>query len=156
MYDADVLLLSAVPTSIQNRKIKTAFKDDYGIHRHGTNRAHVRAVHFDGSQRVLKPPKAMKQTVGCAKHQAALSDCRADIPGNSTYSTTRAQAMKSALACHNATKGLRKAESVKRKQSFRNVSESKHTSLHRSNKRSRGLVAQHILRLESFLPPDWM
>lgn len=116
----------------------------------------MREVYVNGFQRLLKPSKAMKQAVGCAKQQAGLSVKQADILGNSRYSTTTEQAMKLALASHKAMKRLWKAKSINRKQSFGNISENKHTCLWRSNKqRSRGPVAQHVLRLERFLPPDW-
>lgn len=112
-------------------------------HTDSTNRGHMREMHINGFQRPLKPSKAMKQTVGCAKHQAGLSACFTDTLGNSRYSTTTEQATKLALACHKAMKWLWKAESVKRKQSFRNVSESKHTCLCRSSKRKEAEVLLH-------------
>lgn len=60
MHNAAALFISP--------NLKFAFNDDYGLHRHSTNSAHMREVHINGFQRLLKPFKAMKQTVGCAKH----------------------------------------------------------------------------------------
>lgn len=90
--------------------IKIVLSVDYGVHRHGTNRADHREVHINRFQRLLKPAKAGKTTVGCAKHQDGLSACFTDILGNSRYSTTTEQAMKLAPACHKAMKWLWRVE----------------------------------------------
>lgn len=82
----------------QKCEIKFVPNVDYEVRRHSTNQADQREEHIKRFQRLLKPAKAGKQTVGCAKHQAGLSACFTDIRGNSRYSTTTEQAMKLAPA----------------------------------------------------------
>lgn len=136
--------------------IKIILNVDYGAHRHSTNRADQREVHINGFQRLLKPATAGKQTLGCAKHQDGLSAYFTDILGNSRYSTTTEQAMKSAPACHKAMKRLWRVESQeKNKASEIFLKANIVISIAGLIEKKQRSCAQHRLRLKRFLPLEW-
>lgn len=134
--------------------IKIVISVDYGVHRHSTNRADQREVHINGFQRLLKPAKAGNQTVCCAKHHHGLSACFTDILGNSRYSSTTEQAMKLAPACHKAMKWLGRAECHEKTKLQKHFWKETFISIAGVREKQQRSCAQHMLRLERFLPPD--